>query len=909
VSVNDIRLWIYPGANPNSDASAWEPFFADISAYIRRPGNNGGQPISYSAGKQDESTNTTPGQMTLTLDNRDGRFSTDKVDGPWYGLIDTNTPIRLGVVTLSDNFNRTVGAGGWGNNWDPDGNDSTFSVDGAVAQMKVANVNTYNDIFVTGASSRDIDVTSTFIPSAAATGAAYGAGHIVRATDGANMIFSTIEFNTAGDVTVKIRNKIFSVDTTVASVNPIPSSSYTAGVGWKLRTQADGHTFRVKAWPAASSEPTAWTTTAVTEQFGSNNGLGIYVARFNGNTNSGTNNLVGVDDFLAIGLEWTGFVVSWPLDWDITGNNSWASITAAGILRRLKQGSNPIQSPLRRQLAGTPNVTGYWPLEDGADARYFSPVVPGTAVATLNGVTGAQDNSLPGGGPAPTVTAATGLIVANVKLSQGGTGFAAMFLVKLPSVPLTKTRVARIRCTRGPAPIYDLSVSTSGTVIEALAGDGSVIGTVTNSLAEDWTGWIAWQLETDNTLSGGNTTVTAIYHAVGKTVYYAQNFNISGTTLSDLYSMSLEGAQGTAFAHMWLGRNTLPFVTDAFSLVSNGYATETAIDRFLRVTKEAGITAQVTGGQVQTSEAMGVQKESTTMAVLQACADTDYAAIIERGGGLEFVPRVARWNVTQKLALSFSAGHIAKVPQPVRDDQKLKNSWTVSRLNGGEATFTDDASVARNGLWQDSAVINPADDSVLLNHAAWRVAYGTSQRLRWPSVSMNFTRNPALLDAWRQRSYGWRFGISTGLTQIRGNEPDLILEGYQCQLDPDMWTADVNASDAKIWTAAVADDTGIYGRIDMDAGQCTTTALISSTATSIPITTSAAYPKWDNTAGLWTGGVDFNVGGERVTVTSITNGAGQAQTLNVSARGVGGYAASHASGTVVHLWAPAPVAL
>lgn len=911
---NDIRLWIYPGANPNSAAEAWEPYFADISAYIRRPGNDGGRPITYSSGKQDESTQTDAGTMSLTLDNRDGRFSTDKIDGPWYGLLDTGCPIRLGVVAGTDSFGRTVASGGWGGDWVPVGSSgSSFSVDGSKGQTVISATNTFVANILSTAACNDVDVVSTFYPNFTATGASYGAGHIVRYKNVSNFIHSTLEFNTAGDVTVKLRNMTIGVDVEFGAVNPIPSTSYTAGVPWKLRTQADGDTYRVKAWPAASSEPTSWTLVATSQQVNVGYDVGVYVARFAGNTNSGASSIIGIDDMTAISLEWPGTVVSWPLAWDQTGNNSWAPITAAGILRRLRQGSNPIQSPLKRQLASTPTVTGYWPLEDGASSKYFTGTVPGTPVASLNGVTPAQDNSLPGGGPAPTVTAATGgNIFASVGKSQGGTGFSAMFLFKYPSLPASKTRIARVRCSRGPSTIYDFSIDATGTYLEAIAGDGSVINSTFNLYGETLVGnWVAWQLETDNTAGGGNTSVVGLYHVVGKTAYWAQSFNLTGTALSNVASISLEGPQGYSFAHIWLGSNTLPFNTNSFNLVSNGYNGEAAIDRFLRVCGEAGITASVRGGQAQFSESMGPQKEGTTMAVLQSCADVDFSVITERGSGLEFVPRVTRWNLAQAMSLTVSSGQVSKIPQPVKDDQRLKNRWTVSRIDGGSATYQNDTSVSRNGTWEDSLTINSFDDSILLNRAAWQTYYGTSQRMRWPSISINFARSPELIAAWRKRRYGWRMGVTSGLTQVKGNEPDLIVEGYIATLDPDIWAADLNCTDARVWTAAVADDTGIYGRADSE--YCTTTALISSTATTIPITTGQVsgvnMPKWDNTAGLWSGGVDFNVGGERVTVTSITNGAGQAQTLNVTARGVNGYAVQHPSGTAVSLWNPPIVAL
>jgi hypothetical protein len=910
---NDVRVWLYPGANPQSDPALWESSFVDISAKIRRPGQDGGAPITYSGGKQDESTVTDAGQMSLTLDNRDGQFSTDKIDGPYYGLIDTNTPIRLGVTILTDPFTRTV-ANGWGTvnaalsqSWSVSGTASNWSVDGSKAQVIVPAVGSFIAA-ISNANSRDVDIVSSFTPSATATGSSYGAGHVVRYTNSSNLVYTTVEFNTAGTVTVKIRHWVAGVSTELAALNPIPASTYTPGVAWKLRTQADGDAIRVKAWPAAGSQPTTWQATT-TEGTNAGTGVGFYVVRFGSNTNSGVVSLVAMDDYTAIGLEWTGYVVSWPLRWDMTGNNSWAPITASGILYRLRQGTNPVQSPLRRQLTGTPDATGYWPMEEGSDSKYFLNTVAGTGPATFSGVTPAQDNTLAGGGPAPTITSVGGTIRAQVRLPNNGTGMSTMFFVKLPSIPATKTRIARIRCSRGPVPIYDLSIDTGATYIDLIDSSLNIIATISNAPAEDFTQWTAWQIETDTTLSPGDTVISAIYHSVGKAIYWAQTGTFIGGVLNtNVLSTQLTGDVGTAFAHLWMGRNTLPFVTDTFSLVSSGYATELAADRFARVCGEAGIPFSIAGDNLA-SEPMGAQKEATTMGILQSCADTDFGVIAERGSGLEFIGRTARWNLTQIVAVSVAARQISEVPQPTRDGQRLRNKWTISRTGGSSGTYQDDASVARNGTWEDSATINSFDDSVLENHAAWRVNFGIGKRLRWPSVSFNFARSPELMAAWRQRTYGWRLGITTALLQVTGNEPDLNVEGFQAVLTPEVWTVDMNCTDAKVWSAAVTDDTGIYGRVDVDTGQCTTTALINASTLSIPITTAAGYPKWDNTAGLWSGGVDFNVGGERVTVTSITNGAGQAQTLNATVRGVGGYAASHASGSVVSLWFPAPVAL
>jgi hypothetical protein len=908
----DIRLWMYPGQNPDNSPSDWGAE-ADISAYLRRPGDDGGQPISYSGGKGDEAPGVDAGQMQLTLDNRDGRFSTDNIAGPYYGDLDTNTPIRMGVVCYSDSFTRAASASGWGtptglgSAWTHTTAASNWTTDGTSGAVTIGAPNSAALATAVDGDAKDVDVTVTITPSAIATGARYAAGVRVRISEGDPTTFlaAVLSFGLAGAMILDIyRFSTVAGTTLLAGLDPIPSATYTAGQAWKLRVQAEGDVVRAKAWPAADPEPAAWHLDGQdTSALVTGSGLGLYTARFASNSNSGTN-IMRFDDFLAVGLEFTGSVVSWPVRWDLSGNNSWAPITAAGILRRVRQGTYPIQSPLRRAMPAQLNMTGYWPLEDGATAISFSSVVAGQPPATFNGVTPAAANDLAGGGPAPTLDTAAGLIRGRTSLVNGGTGFAGMVLFKLGSIPSVKTRIIQWRCSRGPVRRWDMSVSDTTLWVEGIDGDGTVLTSNSGGWGPwDPDAWYAWQLECDKTLVPSNTTWSAIIHKIGDVSYYALTGNVLGTSDSTLSDFLLTGPAGTAFGHVWMGRNTLPFVTDSFSQISSGYSGELAADRFARVCTEAGIPYTVRPGD---SEAMGPQREAGTLAVLESCVETDYGVMAERGHGLEFIPRSTRWNPVETMAVSVAAGQIAGSPEPTRDDQRLRNRWTVARTAGGEGFYQDNISAAKHGIWEDSVTINSKDDSVLENHAGFRVAIGTQQRMRWPSVALNFSRNPGLLPAWRARGYGWRLAVTTGKDQVQGNEPDLIVEGFQCRLDPDMWTAELACSSADVWRAAVTDDTGILGRADNE--YCETTALISSTALTIPITTTSGS-RWDNTAGLWTAGVDFYVGGERVTVTSITNGVDPAQTLNCTVRGVNGYAASHASGTKVRLWDPAIAAL
>lgn len=904
---NTIKLWFYPGANPNNSAVLWNSYEVDISQYVRRPGQDGGSPVTYSWGKQDESTQTDTGQMSLTLDNRDGRFSTENVPGPYYGQIDTNTPIRLGVQAGLDNFNRTVTAAtgpaaGWGTinaalgqSWvNPSGGTgtTTYSVDGTKAQVNVTGGNIFTLAEADGMQARDVDITTVIYPSGTATGAAYSGGHFVRYTDNSNYYRTSLEFNTNGTASLHIRKISGGVLTDIGALDPIPSSSYSAGVPWVMRTQAEGGSISIKAWPVAAGPSGGWQV-SIADSANTGTRLGIYAHRLNGNTNTG--NFIAFDDFTATSIEWTGFVTAWPMAWDQTGNNSWAKITANGILSRLRQGTNPVQSPLFHQLSATADAVSYWPMEEGSDAVFFANSTTGGRPGLFGDVSPGSDTTLAGGGQAPTLSTDQGVIRLPVTpgVNSGGTGFSAMVLFKLPSVPSTKTRIITVSPRSGPVATYAFSCDATGTYLETLDSSGTVTQTAANFYAADFTEWIAWQLEVDNTAGGGNTSVAGIYHRVAPNAgFAAQTLTVSGTTLSNIGGMTLTGAAGTAFAHAWLGQNTLPFVTSSFAQVSSGYANEAAADRFARICLEAGISYVINGNGVYSTQPMGPQKESKTMDVLQSCVDADYAVMIERGAGLEFIPKDARWNAAKIYTLSKSSGEIGAIPQPVRDEQRLKNSWTVSRINGSSATYADASSVARNGTWEDSANLNLNTDIGLDSQASWRVFIGTNQRARWASVTLNFARSPQLMKIWRQRYYGWRFGITTSLTQMTGNEPDLIMEGFQATLDPDIWTVDMNCTSAAPWQVGVL-DTNV-----LDAGYTTLGGSLNTTATTLILSMSSVYEQWKpgaSTAVITVDYEDIALG----TIGSITGSGPWTQTVTGCTRSVNGRVTTHASGETV----------
>ena len=54
-------------------------------------------PVKIQLGRQDESSQISPASCSMTLNNRDGRFTTRNPVGAYYGTIGQNTPFRLSV--------------------------------------------------------------------------------------------------------------------------------------------------------------------------------------------------------------------------------------------------------------------------------------------------------------------------------------------------------------------------------------------------------------------------------------------------------------------------------------------------------------------------------------------------------------------------------------------------------------------------------------------------------------------------------------------------------------------------------------------------------------------------------------------------------------------------------------------
>lgn len=126
------KVWIAPGADLTQPPSSWP--WADITNYVRHQSG-----ISVTTGRRDERSLVESGEGSLTLDNRDGRFSRRNPASPYYPYLTKNTPILATVDPGSGQVARMqMFVNNWPNRSDRSGNDVTTPISCAGVLRRLA---------------------------------------------------------------------------------------------------------------------------------------------------------------------------------------------------------------------------------------------------------------------------------------------------------------------------------------------------------------------------------------------------------------------------------------------------------------------------------------------------------------------------------------------------------------------------------------------------------------------------------------------------------------------------------------------------------------------------------------------------------------------------------------------------
>jgi hypothetical protein len=882
----DIRVDIAPDAEPDGDPQDW--LWRDVSGYRRQADD-----VEINYGRDDEAGQAEAGDASLTFDLRDGLLSPRNPNSELYGRIGPNTPVRLRLPLVEDTFTRTVSAG-WGtsdsdNAWSSAS--SIFSVNGAGGVTTLAAANSLAANYLDTAA-LDIDATYSVSLPAVTTGAPWISGFMLRRQDASNYYEVRTELKPAGVVTTKLVRVLAGVSTDLIE-DLTTSATYSAGTKVWTRIVADGGLFRAKVWSGViGDEPDAWNiwSTLVRIEAG---GLGVYQWRFVGNTNVGSLAST-VDDLTIEALIWSGNVPEWPPRWDKSGEDSTMTIAAAGPIRRLNQGDDPIKSPLTRQLPRY-SPAAYWPLEDGSDAVSAGSALTGGRATKTVAVTFGSDDCPPGASSAAQMTAANSIIQGQILGDTTGS-FSALFFIKFESLPAGDTVVADWRAKTGTMRRWVIRANAGGWQLKVYDNTDTLLHDGGTLLYVDGpTQWTAVQLETQQ--NGGNVDWTLIWNRLDRNDFWAVGGSVAGTAarLAEVYFPGSTGMTNALLSHIWAGTNALPFVDVTFFEVSRGYAGELAADRISRLCAEQNVAVSITPGD---SEPLGRQRSARFLDLLREAAAADLGLLYERAGSLAYVPRSARYRTAVRLELDWTGGDLAQAPKPTDDDQRLRNRWVVKRLGGSEATYEDPESIRKRGAVGDSAEVNIELDERLPDYASWFTFLTTIDQLRWPTIELDLVAHPELIPQFLTCRIGSRLTVANPQDQVAGTTIDLLIEHISQTIGQYCWLVTLTCSPASLWDVGVYDDAD--GR--RDSASTTLGADRTDSQTSWTFTTQNAGDLWDTTI------TDCVVtcGGEDVTVTSMGAPSGTGpytQTATVT-RSVNQIVKDQTAGTPIHVKYP-----
>jgi len=556
----------------------------------------------------------------------------------------------------------------------------------------------------------------------------------------------------------------------------------------------------------------------------------------------------------------SGFIAELPLTFVPGSTDTYVDLVAAGVTRRLGQGS-ALRSAQYRAISRTAPLA-YWPLEDGTkstQAAASSPTVPSLTV-TRGNVKFAGTQGPDGSAPL-------------ADFSSGGTMTGVV-------PPASTTAVWRLECSV----LFDtfepgsfgaaLSWTTGGTIAlweidAAEAADGGLSVQyetsssgfggpfVSNAKVDDG----LWHhIRVDATQSGGNISLTV--RLDGVTVI---SQTITGQTMGAVQRVTINPTGDVIEQVPSLGHLAVwaPYASSIDTLAAfRGFAGETAPDRMVRLCAEEGVPFVVAGSA---GEPMGPQPVATLLTMLREAEATDGGILYELADGrLAYLRREDRYNRPVDLALTY--GQLAGSFVPTDDDRFVRNDVTASRVNGSWAQATDDAHIAAQGRYNDDVTINPQADGVLANHAGWRVHLGTVDELRFPQLTLNL-RNPrvtaAVVAAWLASDVGSRMTVAGPPPELALTQIDQLIEGYDEVLDRVEWTAALHCSPASGWDVSTVD-----GDQRVAADGSALAADLTDVGMSLLLSSTVQNGPWTQDATDFP--LPMRVGGEQVTASAIS---------------------------------------
>jgi hypothetical protein len=751
-------------------------------------------------GRSDETAQCNPSSLAGQLNNRDARFTARNPAGPYYGLLNRNTAVRLSVpgtgtfLRFADDTASYIatpdtaaldisGDAEWQLDLDLDSHMPCILASKSDAgtqlswSIRLNGDGTVSLFWYTGSQSEQ-----------AASALPLPLGRISLRITLAMTTGTVTWYTSTGPVSGSPSWAQLGTQATIGST-AMASSTVQIAIGYNAAITAldaaDGDTITgpagkvygfmlldgIGGTPVASPDFTTATAGAAS----------LTDAQSNVWTLSGT------AEFSDRSYRYHGEMSSLPVAFDSSGHDIWVPFTAGGILRRLQQGSSPVYSAMRRGILSYPSGPSSQP--DGAASfqstlAYWHCEDPQGATAFASGITANADGLTPGAmqfSGVPALQAVAGSVTAD-------SAFACS--AQLPQVGLSEWTAA--------VPPYNINSSTfslmfllaipsggpptAGPLLAATFTDGSTTYTLTITYAAASSGSL--------TLTGPGGTTSAITGVNGQPYLVQLNNNGTGSAAAQMVLYTAAGVQtavdvssdggnltgfrvnptsvnlgDTEMGHFWVSGDwdDPPALGSILGFLA-AWDGEATGNRFARMCGENGLQARIYG-YPDTTAAMGQQPIDTLTNILQSCEDADRGMVFEPPGSLGLGYRTGSSLCGQVPAVTFdyAAAQVGdQESSPVSltsidDDQYTRNDWTVTRssgpVSGGsyQAQLDDGSPMSVSspedggaGDYPDSLSVNTETDAQLPDIAGWLVHAGTVNEERYPQIVTGLHRAPVI---------------------------------------------------------------------------------------------------------------------------------------------------------------------
>jgi hypothetical protein len=606
-----------------------------------------------------------------------------------------------------------------------------------------------------------------------------------------------------------------------------------------------------------------------------------------------------------------GDVSAWPVKWDTSGRDVYVKLDCSGFTRRLGQGNAPTPSALRHSIPTIGSaLVGYWPLEEQQGASLPEAVVGGTARGRFVGSPGIGSYS---GfvASARAVQVKTGRVFLPVKPYTNTNYFQVRFLMRLNSTSIpTDSVMMRIKTNNSLGWIDfiyatgDIFYFKTYNQYGVLSMTGSNFDVTDQILGQD----VRWSLEFKK--NGTGVDCKQVILPVGENFGFLQSDTNASITLGSCTSVYIN-PDGVDFGDTNIGQVTVENVeTSVFnlSLETVAYRGERSNTRIERLCSDNSLSLLMSGHD-EDAEYLGFQTRIGLLQLLREAGDVDNGILFEAREkyAFRYRTRESLCNQDPIFTLAYTDESLAQF-EPTDDDQYTRNKVTVSRTGGAAAVVEDTTSLMSTqapplgvGLYDDSLSLSVYSDDQASHQAGWRVNLGTVNEFRWPVISLNlahpdYAGNSALTRQILSADVGDKLTVTSPPAWMPPESIGQLILGYSEVFSQFEHTIKFICAPATPYRTAIQNS---HPSFESRYSNLNTTVntLINTTSTSLSVAFSAG-PRWTHADGDY----DIMINGERMTVTAIA-GTTSPQTFTVT-RSVNGVVKSHSVGEKIYLFDP-----